>query len=321
MTDIYVKKNFYKKKMPVLLLSVLMLIVLILLAIFASSRRKREPTQGENPPTTSTGDEIAADPQPTEPAPSAQSAPEPSHPARTDASDRQHVEAFQKASSLIEEGQLSKARPLLLNILETTRNLALRRRTEQALSQLHIDLIMAPYPMQEKEDYIIASGNTLGKLAKQFNTTVELIQEGNNIVGHLIRVGDRLRILNGRFSILVNITENKLILNLNNRFFKSYDVGTGKFQKTPTGKFEIIDRIPQPTWWRPDGTAVPYGHPDNVLGTHWLALNIKGYGIHGTWEPETIGKYESAGCIRLKNDDIKELYTLVPTGTVVVVIK
>ena len=56
-----------------------------------------------------------------------------------------------------------------------------------------------------------------------------------------------------------------------------------------------------------------------MLGTHWLSLDLPGYGIHGTWEPDTVGKQESAGCIRLVNADIEELYTLLPVGTPVVI--
>jgi len=46
---------------------------------------------------------------------------------------------------------------------------------------------------------------------------------------------------------------------------------------------------------------------------------VRGYGIHGTWEPETIGKAASAGCIRLLNSEIEELFNLVPLGTEVTI--
>ena len=55
--------------------------------------------------------------------------------------------------------------------------------------------------------------------------------------------------------------------------------------------------------------------PENLLGTHWLALNVRGYGIHGTWEPDTIGHQLSAGCVRMLNENVEELFTLVTLGT------
>ncbi|MDZ4199210.1 MAG: L,D-transpeptidase family protein [Kiritimatiellia bacterium] len=211
-------------------------------------------------------------------------------------------------------GYLSEAREKAYEALAAAVQPENRVLAEQYLGELNLMLLTNPYPMAEKEDYTIQSGDKLAVLARRFGTTVELISRSNNIRGHLIRPGDRIRILRGAFRVEVNLTENTLTLLLNYRFIKKYPVGTGQFQKTPAGEFKITDRIAQPTWWRPDGKEIPYGHPENVLGTHWLSLDLKGYGIHGTWQPESIGKRESAGCVRLLNTDIEELYTLLPVG-------
>jgi len=48
-------------------------------------------------------------------------------------------------------------------------------------------------------------------------------------------------------------------------------------------------------------------------------LNVPGYGIHGTWEPDTIGRQSSAGCIRLLNDDVAELFVMLPVDTPVII--
>jgi len=47
--------------------------------------------------------------------------------------------------------------------------------------------------------------------------------------------------------------------------------------------------------------------------------DVKGYGIHGTWDDSSIGKAESAGCIRMRNQDVEQLFVLVPMGTVVTI--
>ncbi len=226
---------------------------------------------------------------------------------------------LREARELKEQEQLLRARELGFEILEQTQDETVREAAETLLGDIHIKLAFSPRPMPEKEDYTVQPGDTLGALARRFNTTVELIRESNNLRGSLIRVGDRMRILQGEFSMEVSKSENDLVLYLNDRFFKRYPVGTGAYERTPTGTFEITERIPEPTWWSPDGRVIPFGHEDNVLGTHWLSINMPGYGIHGTWEPETIGYQASAGCVRLLNEDVKELYTLVPTGTKVVI--
>ena len=46
---------------------------------------------------------------------------------------------------------------------------------------------------------------------------------------------------------------------------------------------------------------------------------MPGYGIHGTWDTNSIGKQATAGCIRLLNDDVAELYLILPIGTIVAI--
>ncbi|MBN1670293.1 MAG: L,D-transpeptidase family protein [Kiritimatiellae bacterium] len=224
-----------------------------------------------------------------------------------------------QAVALEAKGDLPGAREKCYAVLDASRDKAARAAAEDMLSRINIRLVFSPSPMPEKVDYVIEQGDTLGGLAKKFGTTQELIQKSNQVIGHIIRVGSRLRILSGTFSMTISKKRNDLVLKLNGLFFKRYRVGTGEHSTTPEGTFHITDRMPQPTWWRPDGKAVPYGSTNNVLGTHWLSLDIPRYGLHGTWEPDTIGKQKSAGCIRLLNADIEELYTLVPSGTEVVI--
>jgi len=219
-----------------------------------------------------------------------------------------------EARRLQASGDLSSAREKAYEALSVVVQPLNRAAIETFLGELNILTVMNPHPMQEKLEYTIARGDVLAVLARRNKTTVDLLAKSNNIRGSMIRPGDRIRILNGTFSIQVSLSENTLTLFLNDRFFKRYRVGTGQYQKTPPGEFRITDRIAKPTWWRPDGKEIPFGHPENVLGTHWLSLDLKGYGIHGTWKPESVGKQESAGCIRLLNPDIEELYTLLPVG-------
>jgi lipoprotein-anchoring transpeptidase ErfK/SrfK len=226
------------------------------------------------------------------------------------------VDQYQHAHELQSEGKLSDARILLQPLADDG---SASDKTLDLLGQIDTTILLTPAPADGKTDYTIVAGDSLGKLAQKFGTTVDLIKKSNNLSRDLIRVGDRLRIYPGHFAVTVNKTTNELRLTDNGKFFKRYRVGTGEYSKTPVGDFKITTRIANPPWWRADGKTIPFGDPENILGTHWLGLNVPGYGIHGTWDTNSIGKQATAGCIRLLNDDIGELYTILPVGTTVVI--
>ena len=224
-----------------------------------------------------------------------------------------------RAKALHRQGSIEEAGRVAANVLDASRNAEARAGARDLIGTVNIARLTTPREMTEKVEYTVQSGDSLAKLAKKFGTTVELIQKSNNVSGSIIRVGDRMRIFTGKFEIQIDKSDNLLDLHMNGDFFKRYRVGTGEYSRTPVGEFKVTDRIAQPTWWRSDGKAIPYGSPDNELGTHWLSLDVRGYGIHGTWEPDTIGQQSSAGCIRLLNENIEELYALIPVGTPVTI--
>jgi lipoprotein-anchoring transpeptidase ErfK/SrfK len=121
------------------------------------------------------------------------------------------------------------------------------------------------------------------------------------------------------FSILVDKSQNILILKSNEEVIKTYIVSTGANNSTPTGTFKIINKIPHPTWFKA-GAVVPAGTPDNILGTRWLGFDLPGYGIHGTTEPQSLGQQVTQGCVRMANLEVEELYTIIPVGTEVTII-
>jgi len=110
--------------------------------------------------------------------------------------------------------------------------------------------------------------------------------------------------------------------------------------ETPTGRFEVLQKIPNPVWVHPvSGERVVEQGPDNPLGSHWIAfhrdclgrdahdgetwITIKGCtttGFHGTPHRWTVGRAVSHGCVRLYNEDVRALYRQVSLGTQVTVL-
>ncbi len=193
-------------------------------------------------------------------------------------------------------------------------------RTNAEAGADNLALLLSTASREGKEEYVVRSGDTLERIARRQGVTVELLAAANGLKGDRLAKGQTLLVPSGRFSIHVDKSDNVLTVFRDGRFFKSYRVATGRNNRTPVGTFRIADRQAQPKWWRPtDHKMIPYGDPENELGTHWIAWDLKGYGIHGTWQPETIGTQASAGCVRMRNEDVAELFTLVPNGTQVTV--
>jgi LysM repeat protein len=244
----------------------------------------------------------------------------PQNPQRSPIADMDVNLLLSEGRAFENRGELPAARKRYLELLRRNPAGAVRREVEERLGKVNTELVFSPVSMPEKTEYVVQSGDFLGKIAKKFGTTVEMIQKGNKLANpNVVKLGDRLWLLQGKFRILVSKKRNELTLFFNEEFFKKYSVSTGKDGKTPEGTFKITDKSVEPVWWRPDGKEVPYGNPENILGTRWMTLratgetaDVRGYGIHGTWDETSIGKAESAGCIRMRNKDVEELYTLVP---------
>lgn len=295
MTDIYVSQERSRRGCLVsLLLAVLVVVVAgwLLKGCFFS-----EPAHETDERVETTDGDVAAAPTPTQ----------------VDAAT--WADRLARAGKGLESDALQQTRAEILNWMEQFPPPLPRMKLETILGEIHTKLILTPAPMKEKRDHVIQRGDTLGDLAREAGTTVELIKTSNQIKRDIIRIGDRLRIFSGTFNVKVDKSDNVLEVFLDGKFFKRYQVGTGKYNRTPVGTYKITLRQERPTWYRPDGAEVQYGDPENLLGTHYLKLDTPGIGLHGTWEEETIGSQSSAGCVRLKNSDIEQLYIILPVGT------
>jgi lipoprotein-anchoring transpeptidase ErfK/SrfK len=116
--------------------------------------------------------------------------------------------------------------------------------------------------------------------------------------------------------VLVSLVDRKLAVIDNGIVIATFQVAVGaKVSPSPTGEFTIVSRVTNPTYYH-RGTVIPTGK-DNPVGTRWVGLSLKGYGIHGTNAPGSIGRAASHGCIRLRNRDMERLFTLLRIGDVV----
>jgi lipoprotein-anchoring transpeptidase ErfK/SrfK len=108
-----------------------------------------------------------------------------------------------------------------------------------------------------------------------------------------------------------------------------YPASIGSKEKpAPSGTFKVTSVAQNPTYkYNPEyqfkgvKATKPFTikpGPNNPVGSTWINLSLKGYGIHGTPEPSKVSKTESHGCVRLTNWDAKQLASMVDKGATVV---
>ena len=116
-----------------------------------------------------------------------------------------------------------------------------------------------------------------------------------------------------RRMVLVSIPDRKLAVIEGGNVLATFPVAVGAaWTPSPTGEFQIVSRVANP-WYYHRGSVVPSGK-NNPVGTRWLGLSRPRYGIHGTNAPRSIGHAASHGCIRLRNRDVEQLFTMLQVG-------
>ncbi|MGE5608448.1 MAG: L,D-transpeptidase family protein [Bacillota bacterium] len=185
--------------------------------------------------------------------------------------------------------------------------------------------------------YTVQPGDRLQKLAASNSITWELLCRVNGITDpRKMRAGQTIKIIKGPFHAV--ITKSKFTMDLylgspgeaGATYVMSFPVGLGKDDSTPPGTWIAQNKLKNPTYYSPRGEGVIAAKdPKNPLGAYWIGLSgVEGqavgkasYGIHGTIDPESIGKQESMGCIRLRNEDVEVVYQLLVEGKSRVVVK
>jgi len=232
------------------------------------------------------------------------------------------------AEEAYQAGLLIKAKKLHQGNLAKASDPTTISRIRQSIEKVNMKILFSQDLDECSTTYAVRPKDTLTKIAKRFKTTVNLIKRSNGLTSDIIRPKQKLKVTTCKFSIVVDKSQNLLFLKRKDEVIKTYLVSTGKDNSTPIGEF-IIDRnkLKNPTWFR-TGAVVDPSDPENVLGSRWMGLegkdssgeSLKGYGIHGTTKPKELGKQITLGCIRMKNQEVEELFDIVPVGTEVIII-
>lgn len=221
----------------------------------------------------------------------------------------------------LEKDDLVAARGFFSRAFSAARNPAEAQALRVELSQIGKETIFSPRivdgdPLVSR--YVIQTGDSLARIAVGNKLSSDFLARINNIADkNRIREGQSLKIVKGPFRAVVTKRNYTLDVFLDDAMVGSFAVGLGAEDSTPTGEWRAGIKLVNPTYYPPRGGGiVAADDPANPLGERWIGLvGVSGsamgqerYGIHGTNEPDSIGKNMSMGCIRMRNDDVEQVY-------------
>jgi hypothetical protein len=302
-----------------------------------------------NTPTENRSTPPRQEPPPTAQPPLASREPEallPAAPRRPDPGPdarRRAMERMLAGTQFLESNRPLEARRMLTAALDAE---ALEPDDEQLLrnklTELNSRLVFSPEVVEGdpfSRTYTVQGGDALSLLPRQQGLSIDwrLLQRVNGISdARRIREGQRIKLVTGPFHAVIHKRSFRMDVYLgegNERVYvRSFPVGLGEYNSTPNGVFRVRanSKLMDPEWVNPrTGQRYNRSDPDNPIGERWIGLegvsetvrNLTGYGIHGTIEPESIGRQSSLGCIRMRADDVELLYEMLVTVTSTVEIR
>lgn len=154
-------------------------------------------------------------------------------------------------------------------------------------------------------------------------TLVSPIQDGGL---QIPPIGDAMKFLpeEGKINLVLDLSDRKVYVFQGTKQIGSYPVAVGKEGwETPKGDFQVIEMQENPVWQDPWSGEIKKPGPNTALGLRWIGFWTNGkdtIGFHGTPTVDSIGKAASHGCVRMRNEDVVNLFQKVEMGTPVKVV-
>lgn len=294
-------------------------------------------TPAEQPPSDTVGPTVSDDPEFVEdPGPPEPPAPLDDEPVPGPLGER--LAKIEDARNRVEARALMNG--LLTDEKEQLREID-RKRLREALTEINRKLVYSKTILRDDplvEVHTVRSGDRLSRIGKRFKIGYRFLARINELKSpDRIIIGQKLKIIRGPFHAVIDTSGFRLDLYLTDPqgqrvYINSLPVGLGEDDSTPLGRWIVKtgSKVIDPQYTDPStGKTYARNDKDNPIGEHWIGLegieektaDLRGYGIHGTIEPESIGKQASMGCVRLGKADMELLYNVLIEGESTVTIK
>lgn len=247
--------------------------------------------------------------------------------------------ASARAMRLFEQGQahldrnepLEARRAITAALATESLDFAVAEEARLALTRLNEDLVFGPTIIEDDPYtfvYRVQPNDALARLPRKLGLQIDwrLLKRINRIErASSLQRDQPIKVVTGPFHAVVHKKDYRMDVYLGEEgdrvYVRSFPVGLGEYNSTPEGRFRVRpdSKLINPEWRNPR-TRELYRADDplNPIGEHWIGLvaddprlaNVHGYGIHGTIEPDSIGRQASMGCVRMRSEDVALVYEL-----------
>jgi hypothetical protein len=223
-------------------------------------------------------------------------------------------------------GEVIQVRNTLNKLLQSQPSPEQRQTIKDEMARLSKDWLFGPAAFAGDslcEPYTVKYGDLLDILGRRMKVPYQVLMQINGIQSARgLQAGRHMKIVHGPFNVKIYRSTFTLDLYLQDMYVRSFRVGLGAIgTETPTGLWRVKEggKLIQPPWYdKHTNRTYKATDPDYPLGTRWIALegmegNAKGrsgFAIHGTKDPDQIGTAASQGCIRMQNNEVELMYSL-----------
>jgi len=211
----------------------------------------------------------------------------------------------------------------LCPLLEGPLPLADRERALRVFHEITRRLFLGPEHNEFNDNYTVRHGDSFAVIAHRAGISINLLYDLNNRErgSRMIHAGDNLKLPRGRPCIVARKGDYTASLYFGDKLVRQYVIAHGRGDNTPEGQTAIKDMVKDP-----EKSSRGARDPVNEMRLRWIGLEAyadarsgkpdkrTGFGFHGTIYPDSIGRMESRGCIRMRDADVIELYDICREG-------
>ena len=245
---------------------------------------------------------------------------------------RQFTDVMEGVRKKLDEKKLAEAQ-LALSILYVNPKLPAdqAKQITDLLDQLAGTII---YSRQSylQPPYVVQPGDTIDRIAQKYKVPWQLLARINGLISpgapnsdetvkdQPLPAGRELKIIEGPFDAIISLDKRQLTLMVQNRYAGRFPIGIGRDQPKLDGQYTVGDKKLNPTYYSPDGITIGPNDPQNPLGGAWIGLTDR-IGIHGTPDPQNLGRDDNRGSICVNGRDLQDLYGILSVGSRVTILR